>query len=438
MTSSNTYDTPDSSPDPYDTSSTHNTTNGLPPYIDFSSLPSGLPILGPLTGYTAAKKAAHIQKFTADMSKTLQRPLTESEQTAMAYHTAKGFAISSYGPTVGLGAGLYRTYATRSQFRWPMYGAMISDAPAEGEVQKGFWDGQKMRVGGKEILQGVSSQGKANILHTWRGFAYCLISVYFAPLFVSSYAATVSAVGQIRDPRLQESTRAVQEAVARDQRQRREKAKDITTQTDAKREGRIPNSPRERDPGRGRGGGGFEVDDASPTGGAMMDMGIDEEQGRLSGAGDMDGVLNDGQMRTAEAKARPKSGQSPAANRAGTFQMEKVERQPKDFGSDFDDASPTGGSGAMDGGDGGGGSVWERIRQQSASEPSGSSTGSGRGTRGGWQKQEESSTAGDSFSFSSSEEEKNYAKDEAQKEFDERVEKERRGGDFSDSGGRRW
>ena len=319
-----------------------------------------------------------------------------------------------------------------------MYGAMISDAPAEGEVQKGFWDGQKMRVGGKEILQGVSSQGKANILHTWRGFAYCLISVYFAPLFVSSYAATVSAVGQIRDPRLQESTRAVQEAVARDQRQRREKAKDITTQTDAKREGRIPNSPRERDPGRGRGGGGFEVDDASPTGGAMMDMGIDEEQGRLSGAGDMDGVLNDGQMRTAEAKARPKSGQSPAANRAGTFQMEKVERQPKDFGSDFDDASPTGGSGAMDGGDGGGGSVWERIRQQSASEPSGSSTGSGRGTRGGWQKQEESSTAGDSFSFSSSEEEKNYAKDEAQKEFDERVEKERRGGDFSDSGGRRW
>lgn len=373
------------------------------------------------------------------MSETIRRPLTESEQTAIAYYTAKGFAISSYGPTIGIGAGIYRAYATRAQFRWPMYGKVISDAPAEGEVQKGFWDGQKMRAGGKEILQGVSSQAKANILHVSRGLAYVLIGWYFAPLFVSSYAATVSAVGEIRDPRLQESNRGVREAVLRNQKERKERSGEIVKQADAKREGRMPTFPRERDQGRGRRGGGAEVDDASPTGGAMMeDLGIDEEQGRLSGAGDMGGVLNDGQMSTAEVKARPQPGRSPTSNRAGTFQMEKVERQPKDFGSDFDDASPTGGSGAMDGGDGGGGSVWERIRQQSASEPSDSNTGRGRGMRGAQQEQQDGSTTGDSFSFSNSEEERSYARDEAQKEFDERVEKERRGGDFSSSGGRRW
>lgn len=437
-TFSDTYDSPNSTPDPYATS--FSTNNGLPPYIDLSSLPSALPILGPLSGYTPAMKSALIQKRFARTSETIRRPLTESEQTAMAYHTAKGFAISSFGPTIGVGAGLYRTYATRAQFRWPMYGKLISDAPAEGEIQKGFWDGQNMRVAGKEILQGVSSQAKANILHISRGFAYCLIGWYFAPLFMSSYAATVSAVGEIRDPRLQECNMGVREAVVRDQSERQERSGEVVKQKDARREGRMPNFPREEDHGRGRRGGGAEVDDASPTGDAMMDMGIGEEQGRLSGAGDMGGVLSDGQMRTAEAKARPQPGQSPADNRAATFQMEKIERQPKDFGSDFDDASPTGGSGAVDEGDGsgGGGSVWERIRQQSASEPSGSNTGRGRGMRRAQQEQQEGSTTGDSFSFFGSEEEKNYAKDEAQRDFDERVEKERRGGEFSSGGGKQW
>ena len=431
MTSSDTYDSPDSSPDPYATSSAR---NGLPPHIDLSSLPSGLPILGPLTGYTPAGKALIIQRSFAETSAAVRRPLTASEQTAIAYYTAKGFAISSFGPTIGIGAGVYRTYATRAKFQWPMYGKIISDPPAEGEVQKGFWDGQKMRIGGREILQNVSSQAKANILHVSRGFAYVLIGWYFAPLFVASYAATVSAVGQIRDPRLEESNRGLREAQLRSQIERKEKLGEIVKQS-----GRMPNFPRESDQGRGRRGGAAEVDDASPTGGAMMeDLVIDDEQGRLSGARDMDGVLNDGQMRTAEAKARPQPGQSPTSNRAGTFQTQKVERQPQDFGTDFDDTSPTGGSGATDGGDGSGGSVWERIRQQSASEPSDSNTGRSRGTRGAQQEQQDGSTAGDSFSFSSSEEERSYAKSEAQREFDERVEKERRGGDFSSSGGRRW
>lgn len=439
MNSSDTYDFSNPSPDPYDTSSS-TITNGISPHVDLSSLPSGLPILGPLTGYTPAQKVATIQKHFAHTSEVIRRPLTESEQTAIAYYTAKGFAISSYGPTIGIAAGLYRTYATRAEFRWPLYGKIISDAPAEGEVQKGFWDGQKMRADGKEILRGVSSQAKANILHASRGFAYCLISLFLVPGFVSSYAATVVAVGELRDPRLQESNRGIREAVLREQRQRKEKAGEIVKQTDVRKEGRMPNSPRERDQGRERSGGGFDVDDASPTGGAMMDLGTDEEQVRLSGAGDMGGLLSDGQMRSAEAKARPSPSQNPAGNRAATYQMEKVERQPKDFASDFDDPTPTGDSGATDGSNGSGGSVWERIRQQAASEPSGSSIGRGGGKRGGGgqQGQQEASTTGDSFSFSSSDEERSYAKADAQKEFDERVEKERRGGDFSSGRERRW
>ncbi|KAL9125472.1 MAG: hypothetical protein Q9175_008072, partial [Cornicularia normoerica] len=120
ITSSDSYDSPDSSPDPYATSSTSVTTN-----IDMTTLPSGLPILGPLTGYTYAREGVIIQKQIAQTSMTIRRPLTESEKSALAYHTARGFAISSYGPTIGIAAGLYRAYATRAQFRWPMYGKMI-------------------------------------------------------------------------------------------------------------------------------------------------------------------------------------------------------------------------------------------------------------------------------------------------------------------------
>ena len=55
------------------------------------------------------------------------------------------------------------------------------------------------------------------------------------------------------------------------------------------------------------------------------------------------------------------------------------------------------------------------------------------------QQQEEGSSTEDDFTFSASEQERSYAKEEAQQEFDERVERERRGGDFGTGAGeRRW
>lgn len=389
-----------------------------------------------------------MREHMASRSEIVQRPLTRSEQEAMAYHSARGLATASWGPAIGIAAGVYRTYATRAEYRWPFYGKLISGVAAEGETQMGFWDGQKMRAGGKEIFQAVSTQAKANALHVSRGFAYCLIGAFFAPLFVSSYAATVTAVGELRDPRLQELNQGLREVTLRDMKQKQEKAGEIGKQTDTRR------IPRDRDRMSGRRTSTTEVDDASPTGGAgmMMDMGIndDDDQERLSSAGDMGGVLSDGQMRTAEARARPSRTQSPTtSNRAATYQLEKVERQPRDFASDFTagddaDASPTDAIGG-DGSGGGGGSVWERIRQQSASDPSSGSSSTGRArARGAIERRENgSSTTGNdsnnSFTFSSSDDEERR-RSEAQREFDERVEKERRGGDFSsggDGGGRR-
>ena len=313
------------------------------------------------------------------------------------------------------------------------------------EAGTGFWDGVAMRVGEKEILQGVSTQSKATILHVLRGTAYVSLGILFVPMIVSAYGATVSAVGEIKDERLHAVTEELRMVANKEMRERRasmqERRGDPTGQG-KKSAGEVWRERRERLEGKSSPKSLPDDDDMSPTGGAMMDDGgVAEEQGRLSGAGEMGGVLSDTQMRTQEVRAQPEKGKSPTENRASTFQMEKVSRQPKTFDDDYDDASPTGGRGAMDddgAGGFGGGSVWERIRQQQASSGSSATTQS-RGRRGGIrQEQQEGSTTGDSFSFSRSEEERNYAKDEAQREFDERVEKERRGGDFSSGSEKRW
>jgi hypothetical protein len=441
-TSTDTYNPPTSDADPYSSPTAYSISNPppLPAHIDIATLPHALPFFGPLTGYTNSNLQHIIQNRYVYTSQAIGRSLSEKEMTALAYHTAKGHAIASYGPTIGLSAGLYRTWATRNEFRWPFYGKLMSE-----EAGTGFWDGVAMRVGEKEILQGVSTQSKATILHVLRGTAYVSLGILFVPMIVSAYGATVSAVGEIKDERLHAVTEELRMVANKEMRERRasmqERRGDPTGQG-KKSAGEVWRERRERLEGKSSPKSLPDDDDMSPTGGAMMDDGgVAEEQGRLSGAGEMGGVLSDTQMRTQEVRAQPEKGKSPTENRASTFQMEKVSRQPKTFDDDYDDASPTGGRGAMDddgAGGFGGGSVWERIRQQQASSGSSATTQS-RGRRGGIrQEQQEGSTTGDSFSFSRSEEERNYAKDEAQREFDERVEKERRGGDFSSGSEKRW
>ena len=95
------------------------------------------------------------------------------------------------------------------------------------------------------------------------------------------------------------------------------------------------------------------------------------------------------------------------------------------------------------------GSAWDRLRR--GEKPASTSQTSGakqQPNQSPWMRQQnetqkeqrEGSTMGDSFAFSKTEEERSYAREEAQREFDARVEQERRGGDFSKGGGdqKRW
>lgn len=78
------------------------------------------------------------------------------------------------------------------------------------------------------------------------------------------------------------------------------------------------------------------------------------------------------------------------------------------------------------------GSAWDRIRSQVRSSGAAQGQGSAGQTNAWQRKRDDERTSrgaqeGTSFSFSSGDEEKAYAKEQAQKDFDEMLEKERRG-----------
>ncbi|KAL9127395.1 MAG: hypothetical protein Q9217_003729 [Psora testacea] len=446
---SDTFSSP-STPDPYDYPSPSGSPqiHALPSHIDLASLPAALPIFGPLSGYTTAYVTRAITHRYLYLAQTIKRPLTPEEQSAVAYHSAKSIAISSWGPTLGLAAGVYRTWRTRRVYRWPLAGKMKSE-----EVGKGFWDGEKMRLNGKEILRNVSPQWKSVALHLARGTAYVTASLFFVPLMVNAYAASVATVGELKDRRMGDVMRALSAVADAERRQRGRRAGSILS--DQQREAieskgrgrRGPIGQVGRDGGeiwrehreaiqKGRGGQTEVVDgdDASPTGGmGVFDFGEEEEREMkaLRGGGSNTGMMGDSEMQERETRMQAGPGRGNGDRRPkNIFEIEKAQRQPQGFGDgEYDDASPTGGTGAIDPVHEGT-SVWERIREGAASGGSGSMPS----RRGGAVQRRQ---GGDDYSFSSSEEEKSYAQIEAQAKFDERVEKERRRGDFSDDG-KRW
>ena len=355
-------------------------------------------------------------------------------------------------------------------YRWPFYGELrLSDSAAEGKTgQKGFWDGERLKVGGKEVLKNVSKEAKSAGLHFARGAAYVGLAMFVVPMFVSAYAASVVTVGEMRDQRMGNVMRTLRLVANKERRGKARAAGEVVGMEprngergqDKERRRRDPLGQGERDSGelwRGhresiemRGsGGGMEVevdgdgnDEASPTGGmGLFDFTEEEAKEKRALGGSDTGLMGDREMRDRETRMQSRSeedrggssGGGDGGRRPNTFEIEKAQRQPQGFGdTGYDDASPTGGTGAMDPGDEGA-SAWDRIRQGAAS--GGPDPRPRR--RGRVEQQQQQQQEGESFSFSGSDEERGYAQSEAQKEFDERVERERRGGDFGDEG-KRW
>ena len=425
---------PSSAPDPYASKQDSDSLEqGIPFAISMSSLPNGLPILGPLTGYTPQRLARNIHFRRDKISSRIKRPLTPEELTAVAYHTAKGFAIGSYGPTLGFTAASYRIYATRDEFRFPFAGALKS----EGSKRGLSWDGEHLRLVGNEILKQFSKDFKTRLLHFTRGFIYLSFGLAVVPAFLTSYGLSVSAVGQMRDPRLSTVNKVLTSTLRGEADERRSNSKETSETRENRRRTRDRTEQENRDAGLGfpaqrRGRSTVDDDDMSPTGGGIGFN--DDEDMKLSSAVNSSGYSSgDREFREQGTREQPKAGMRSTPKsmsndgRPSDFQHSKPTRQ---FEDTADDESLTSGAGIDSSTTG---SAWERIRQQSTSDSS-KSTGSRS-----WAERKSQARrkrdGDDNFMFSSEEQERNYARDEAQRQFDERVERERRGGDFGGGGG---
>lgn len=346
------------------------------------------------------------------VSRFLKRRLRPEEFEAVSYHRGRAEFLSSMGVPLGVAAGQYRVYTTREERRFPFQKFFKNT--------KWAFNGDVLSYAGRALLRGPQA---ASMVEGLRSSCYLSIGFWLGSALLKSYGTSVGLVGLMQDKRMEDWNTAMNKGI----RERRGLPPEAPS-----RSGRtsIPDGSQRRDPtGQGRRSaeelwrshrtaiGARTQDDASPTAGNEDFFGL----GSSTGPSD-ENVMDDSQTPTKGRRQQPP--------------------QPRDFASDYvsstDDSSYRSPS-ASPYGSGGGESTWERIRQENASGESTRSMGRERMRRGGLQQeQQEGSTLGDSFSFSRTEEERSYAKDEAQKQFDERVDQERRGEDFGARSSRRW
>ncbi|MCJ1290195.1 hypothetical protein MMC34_001731 [Xylographa carneopallida] len=394
------------------------------PQIDISNLPKGLPIFGRLFGFNDARLIRSINENIKNFVDHVHRPTTKDEAEAIAYHTAKAHSIVSYGQPLGLAAGAYQAWSTRKSYKFPFV-----------KAKEGF-DGNVLQFRNIVLAQGQMAR---LFWHTARMGVYGAVGMWVVGIGVAGYAASVSAVGQLSDPRLKDLVQAI-----RDERK-----------AQLERQGIKP--PLRRDPtGQGptnasdlwknhRGAiGAPEVDDGSPTAGQASEF-ADPQDMDTSFYGNKSDDMSDGQA--ASVPARPKQSRirrGPAWNRAAESRsMDADESSPTGFYSDIDDASPTASStGSVNGIDTQGkGKAWERLRKEAGINPS--TTGSSRPRRRRPSPQQEmredESNDADSYSFSNSDAEKQLSREQAQRDFDAQLEREMRGETFdSNNRGSGW
>jgi len=313
---------------------------------------------------------------------------------------------------MGIAGGWWRAYNSAGTFRFP-----FRQPNLEKFTPTAFPSAKRAFITGPRAILAW---------HAARVGLYAMVGSWIGQLLFGSYALSVVGVGEISDKRLQKYVEAV--------RRRAQKSQGAIYGPQRHPNGAGPGT--ERDSERGR--RPAIDDDASPTGGVYGES--------------EDSMYGMSQNETAGmSEPQQKEPMAPTADSTGAYQ---TERQPRNFDEDFDDASPTGGRGPAADTGSSSGSTWDRIRRQAASHPAGShesswpsGSGPGRGQSSGQAisrnkngTTSDAASPGDNFSFSSADEDRQMAKGEAQKEFDDRVERERRGGDFNSRSGdqKRW
>lgn len=419
-------DAPTSDIDPYADNSSINSSSitaqsaGQPQVynIDLDKLPRvWSPFPRPISGPAQAALGDHL----STVQSILKRPLTQTEVDALSFHFVNGMRITSLGGPVGFAAGIIAAYNSRGEWQFP------------------FWKPKENSRFNPNIFGPLKGLPAQRLWGFARWNAYGFTGMLFAMIFFGTYSVSVSGAGRATDQRLKDFNRDIQERIKQSgntpmpprQGQRSPigtPAGNMDHQVERARtmleQGRERNQQRAQQAAQQAQSRQMD-DDMSPTSGSWMDD--------YKSASSDTGLLSDSQIQEQERRQRASADSSPTSNRDNTFDMNKVTSQP----TNSDNSSPQASGRPVPAG-----SSWERLRREAQAQKQAPSQESRQGRTAGWgavqREQQTGSTVGDSFSFSSTEEERQLAKSEAQKDFDARLERERQGGDFNQGREKRW
>ncbi|KAF2632206.1 hypothetical protein BU25DRAFT_331677 [Macroventuria anomochaeta] len=410
--------------DPYASPSSPTLANGE--RFDASNMPRPIPLVGPLIGFSERAlrfKADTTLKFA---EKKLGRTLHPEEAQALAFHIYKLEKSKSYYSAGGAAGGVYRWYATMNTYQYPFYKPKIESI-----------DPNKF---------GPIKGPAANLARqTWRFGLYALVAGQMGNIIGQLIAQPIAAYETSVDPKLEEFGREIKAASGRDEKANNERGRMIE-------ERRKEFEARRRQEGTGgmtppHGGRGErrqappiagDDDDMSPTAG-------NEAWGSSNSSGSWGDFAN-------EEQPRPQPERQSVDVRARRLPpYQSTQPSPTSSSSPFDDdTSPTGGlfqsettsQTAQQPASRPGESSWDRLRRGAGNASPQGASQADRIQRFATSRQSssgaEESTVGDNFTFVKGKDARDAEREKAQREFDERLERERRGGDFNEGSGKRW
>jgi len=371
--------TPSSDLDPYEPNAPGPYAGSLNSLSLSMDLPAPVPVFGTLMGYTKPGLSATIGRGLAAASQVMGRPVRKEEVEALAYNIAKMERTTSWGGLLGLSGGLYRSWSTAESFRFPFFKPDLT----------------KFNPDAFAVFRGAASRAA---IHSLRGIAYGSFGIFAGTMFAQSYAAIIFSTALMADPRL----KAVNQAM-------KQKAEERSgTKGRQPQQSQPVSNPRSRD---------TFASDPPPS---------DDMSPQSTPYTTDINTLSDREMRNQEVGQRADEPQS-TENHDPAYRME----QSHESREEYDDMSPQTRYPQE--------SSWDRVRRQSASgqqqSPAIRRTAAERQRPG-----RPGNPSVDSFSFSGDDrDERQQAKEEAQREFDARLERERLGKDFEDgAGGKRW
>lgn len=342
-----------------------------------------------------------IQEHLSSVTNLIQRPLTHDEASSIASYLHKTNNYASISLPLGLCGGVYQAVKTWKTYGFPFVGSLKSE--------NGWFNGERIRLMGFEI-----PGRRARILvHSLRLSTYGLLGFLFSSLAIGSCWAVVVGGQEARDPKLEKlrqdvkNARVVRMEAARAEFQkewrRAETSPVVLWQKQKRATGRPTKGAKEEEAVEEA---AFTGDDASPTA-----EGFETEEFGTRGSEEEE--EEDGHHANTTYSPTKDHKPPPVQQRPTPSSFSKPSRP---MGQD--PSNPTTPPR----------NAWDRIRREASSRsPSNFPSTTPQNRRAQPSRGEDDDGSSNEYSYPQEEEEKAYAKGEAQREFDEMVERERRG-----------